>query len=299
MTTRCRFFSFAILAALLAGCGATPMRRGVGEVWRDEKIKTALHWRMARDKQVNGSGVNVDVYRGVVALGGRVANDGERQRAEALARRTRGVVKVENHLAVMDAGDPRFMVANRKAVAPSAATPKIAAPVIVRTPKAPTASPSLGSEEPEYADLAPEPKAVSTKAVAKNLPTASPTATKPTVATVPKPAKPSAAATATKPVIDPNKGTATRYLDAGAIPPARQVHAKPQSVADPSPAWMASRANAAPKSTAAPRATTTGIPVPKAVPAPERVVAPSTPDGDQNDLAREAAEELKKLKAMP
>lgn len=288
-----RLFALTVVATFLAGCGATPMRRNVSEVWRDEKIKTALHWRMARDKQVKGSGVNVDVYRGVVTLGGRVTNAGERQRAEDLARRTRGVVMVENHLAVMDGQDPRFAVANRKAVAPKSTTVAPVVPVTIRTPKVPQVRPVLGSEEAEYADLAPEPKPTTAVKAARAAPTAPTKDAKPTAKAAPTAAKP--APTVAKPIIDPTKPTATRYLDAGALPPARQVNAKPQSVTDPSPAWLANRSGTAPVPAAAPRPA-----LAKPAPVPERAAAaaPAAVAG-QDDLAREAAEELKKLKAMP
>jgi hyperosmotically inducible protein len=86
-----------ILAApLLAGCGKT-----VGETIDDTTITTRVKTAMLNDPGVGGLRIDVDTYKGVVTLSGRVKSQAERDQAMALARKVDGVTDVEDALQVI------------------------------------------------------------------------------------------------------------------------------------------------------------------------------------------------------
>ena len=89
-----------VLAAPLAvGCGKT-----VGETIDDTTITTRVKTAMLNDPQVGGLKVDVDTFKGVVTLSGRVKSQTEHDQAIALARRTSGVVEVKDALQVIPEG---------------------------------------------------------------------------------------------------------------------------------------------------------------------------------------------------
>ena len=86
-----------ILAApLVAGCGKT-----IGETIDDTTITTRVKTSMLNDPAVGGLGIDVDTYKGVVTLTGRVKSPGERDQALSLARRVDGVTEVKDALQVI------------------------------------------------------------------------------------------------------------------------------------------------------------------------------------------------------
>ena len=84
-----------MLVALLAttACGKT-----VGQALDDTTITTRVKTAMLNDEQVGGLRVDVDTFKGVVTLSGRVKSQSERERAIAIARSTSGVVEVKDAL---------------------------------------------------------------------------------------------------------------------------------------------------------------------------------------------------------
>ncbi|HXK33061.1 MAG TPA: BON domain-containing protein [Dehalococcoidia bacterium] len=88
-------------AWLAAGCGKT-----VGETIDDATITTRVKTAMLNDEQVGGLRIDVDTFKGVVTLSGRVKSQAERQRALQLARNVEGVVEVKDALQVIPE-DPR------------------------------------------------------------------------------------------------------------------------------------------------------------------------------------------------
>ena len=66
----------------------------------DTGITTAVKAKMAADKTVNASDVNVDTHKHVVTLNGTVPSNAERERAVMIARNTKGVSNVIDNLAV-------------------------------------------------------------------------------------------------------------------------------------------------------------------------------------------------------
>ena len=87
--------ALAIAAPLTVGCGKT-----VGEAIDDTTVTTRVKTAMLNDEQVGGMRVDVDTFKGVVTLSGRVKSEAERQRAVEIARRTGGVVEVKDALQV-------------------------------------------------------------------------------------------------------------------------------------------------------------------------------------------------------
>jgi osmotically-inducible protein OsmY len=86
-----------ILAApLLAGCGKT-----IGETIDDTTITTRVKTSMLNDPAVGGLRIDVDTYKGVVTLSGRVKNQAEHDQAVAIARKVDGVTDVKDALQVI------------------------------------------------------------------------------------------------------------------------------------------------------------------------------------------------------
>ena len=85
-----------VAVPLVAGCGKT-----IGETIDDTTITTRVKTAMLNDPAVGGLSIDVDTYKGVVTLSGRVKNPAERDQALSLARRTDGVTEVKDALQVI------------------------------------------------------------------------------------------------------------------------------------------------------------------------------------------------------
>jgi osmotically-inducible protein OsmY len=85
-----------VLAITVAGCGRT-----VGETIDDTTITTRVKTAMLNDPGVGGLRIDVDTFKGVVTLSGRVKTPAERDQAIALARRVEGVVEVKDALQII------------------------------------------------------------------------------------------------------------------------------------------------------------------------------------------------------
>ena len=93
--------ALALLVPLTAGCGKT-----VGETIDDTTITTRVKTSMLNDPAVGGLRIDVDTFKGVVTLSGRVKTQAEKEQALTLARRTQGVVEVKDALQVIPEGQP-------------------------------------------------------------------------------------------------------------------------------------------------------------------------------------------------
>jgi hyperosmotically inducible protein len=82
-----------------AACGKT-----VGETIDDATITTRVKTAMLNDPAVGGLRIDVDTFRGVVTLSGRVKSDAEKQQAVSLARKIDGVVEVKDAMQVIPEG---------------------------------------------------------------------------------------------------------------------------------------------------------------------------------------------------
>jgi hyperosmotically inducible protein len=87
--------ALAVTLPLLAACGKT-----VGETIDDATITTRVKTAFINDKEVGALRIDVDTFKGVVTLSGRVKSKNEETRAIALAKTIRGVVDVKSTLQV-------------------------------------------------------------------------------------------------------------------------------------------------------------------------------------------------------
>lgn len=66
----------------------------------DDKIYDDVKLKLGADTQVKGGGFDLDVKDGVVTLRGKVRTEKQKDRAERLTRKVKGVTKVINQLTV-------------------------------------------------------------------------------------------------------------------------------------------------------------------------------------------------------
>jgi osmotically-inducible protein OsmY len=100
MRTPGSFKSFALVllvtAPLVAGCGKT-----VGETIDDTTTTTRVKTVLLNDESVGGLRIDVDTFKGVVTLSGRVKSQAEKEHAIDLARRVNGVTEVKDALQII------------------------------------------------------------------------------------------------------------------------------------------------------------------------------------------------------
>jgi osmotically-inducible protein OsmY len=84
-----------IAPMLAAGCGKT-----FGETIDDATITTRVKTALLNDPDVGGLRIDVDTFKGVVTLSGRVKTKDEEAKAVALARRIGGVMDVKSTLQI-------------------------------------------------------------------------------------------------------------------------------------------------------------------------------------------------------
>src|SRR5947207_563905 len=88
-----------LFATMLPALGAGPKPHpapAVDNAGTTARVRSAL----TADKVAPGMTINVDSKSGVVTLSGQVGNATQKARAEQVARKTKGVAKVINHLTV-------------------------------------------------------------------------------------------------------------------------------------------------------------------------------------------------------
>jgi len=93
--------ALALAAPLVTACG-----KSVGETIDDTTITTRVKTAMLNDPGVGGLRIDVDTFKGVVTLSGRVKSEGEKEQAVTLARRVSGVAEVKDALQVVPEGQP-------------------------------------------------------------------------------------------------------------------------------------------------------------------------------------------------
>jgi osmotically-inducible protein OsmY len=81
-----------VLTPLLAEKDKTPIT--------DDIIVDQVKVKLADDSEVGGQPINVDAHGGTVVLTGKVTNDKLKEKAEKIAKKVKGVVGVDNKLAV-------------------------------------------------------------------------------------------------------------------------------------------------------------------------------------------------------
>ena len=80
---------------MLTACGKT-----VGDTIDDATITTRVKTALLNDPEVGGLRIDVDTFKGVVTLSGRVKTKNEEAKAIALARKIDGVTDVKSTLQV-------------------------------------------------------------------------------------------------------------------------------------------------------------------------------------------------------
>jgi osmotically-inducible protein OsmY len=85
-----------VTAPLTAGCGKT-----VGETIDDTTTTTRVKTALLNDQSVGGLRIDVDTFKGVVTLSGRVKSQAEKERAIDLAKRVNGVTEVKDALQII------------------------------------------------------------------------------------------------------------------------------------------------------------------------------------------------------
>lgn len=84
-----------VLVAPLAGCGKT-----VGDTIDDATITTRVKTAFVNDPMVGALRIDVDTFKGLVTLSGRVKSKDEEAKAMALARKIKGVTDVKSTLVI-------------------------------------------------------------------------------------------------------------------------------------------------------------------------------------------------------
>jgi osmotically-inducible protein OsmY len=93
--------ALVLVAPLSAACGKT-----VGETIDDTTTTTRVKTALLNDQAVGGLSIDVDTFKGVVTLSGRVRSEQEKSQAIQLARRVEGVAEVKDALQVLPEGQP-------------------------------------------------------------------------------------------------------------------------------------------------------------------------------------------------
>jgi hyperosmotically inducible protein len=98
---RRRTYSTVLLALLLVtSLLATACGKSVGETIDDATITTRVKTALLNDPDVGGLRIDVDTFKGVVTLSGRVKTKTEADKAISIARRTGGVTDVKSTLQI-------------------------------------------------------------------------------------------------------------------------------------------------------------------------------------------------------
>ena len=95
MQRHTRLVVLLVMVALATACG-----RAVSSTVDDGTITTRVKTAFINDPVVGGLRIDVDTFKGVVTLSGRVNNEKEQQKAIELARTIRGVVDVKSTLQI-------------------------------------------------------------------------------------------------------------------------------------------------------------------------------------------------------
>jgi len=89
-----------LVIALVAPLLLTACGKSVGETIDDATITTRVKTALLNDPDVGGLRIDVDTFKGVVTLSGRVKSETERDKAVAIARRIGGVTDVKSTLQI-------------------------------------------------------------------------------------------------------------------------------------------------------------------------------------------------------
>jgi hypothetical protein len=88
------------IVALALPAGAQAQNMVKAQTQTEVKLERQIDTRLAQDNVLRGKGITVDVRGDTAILGGRVASEGERERADQVAR-VAGVQDVDNQIVVV------------------------------------------------------------------------------------------------------------------------------------------------------------------------------------------------------
>jgi len=100
MRTYTRTTVFLLVATLLAPLLLSACGKSVGETIDDATITTRVKTSLLNDPDIGGLRIDVDTFKGVVTLSGRVGTREQEAKAVALARKIGGVGEVKSTLQV-------------------------------------------------------------------------------------------------------------------------------------------------------------------------------------------------------
>lgn len=102
ITIRSAALAACVLVAtpLIAACAANSTQESTGEYIDDSAITAKVKNELLQDKDVSGLQINVETFKGRVQLSGFASTEGEKMKAEKLARSVPGVKSVSNDLIV-------------------------------------------------------------------------------------------------------------------------------------------------------------------------------------------------------
>ncbi|MPM49027.1 Osmotically-inducible protein Y [bioreactor metagenome] len=99
-----RALAFAAMAGVTiiaaTGCSVARDQQTVGSYVDDAGITTAVKAKFAEDKTVAATSISVETLNGTVQLSGFAKSQAEKDRAESIARSTKGVREVRNSIVV-------------------------------------------------------------------------------------------------------------------------------------------------------------------------------------------------------
>ncbi len=96
-------FALALLtgaALVTTGCAVVRDQETVGAYVDDATITTQVKAKFVEDKAVDAGAIKVETLKGAVSLSGFAKSNAEKAQAEYLARSTKGVREVLNHITV-------------------------------------------------------------------------------------------------------------------------------------------------------------------------------------------------------
>jgi len=88
--------TFLILALVAAACAPLIAQQKIS----DDVIYDEVRLKLANDATARGGGLGVEVKEGVVTLTGKVRSEKQKNRAESITKKVRGVTKVVNKLVI-------------------------------------------------------------------------------------------------------------------------------------------------------------------------------------------------------
>jgi osmotically-inducible protein OsmY len=100
MQTQKRLTVFVLVLMLIAPLVLAACGKSVGDTIDDATITTRVKTSLLNDPAVGGSRIDVDTFKGVVTLSGRVKTKEEEVQAIALARKISGVTDVKSTLQI-------------------------------------------------------------------------------------------------------------------------------------------------------------------------------------------------------